>query len=333
MSKTKTASWLKLIIGAIILLIIPKFVPNSYIMTIVINIMIYVILAMGLNLLTGFTGILSLGHAAFFGVGAYTAAILNTRFHFQFPITVLAAILVTLAMSMLLAVPALKVKGSYLVLMTIGFGEVVRLILQNWRSLTGGPNGIVGISSPNFYLFKLTNAYQYYYLILFFIVILQLYIRVLMKSRVGRCLLAIRDDDRAAEMVGIDIAQYKIKAFGISAIYCAIAGTLYAHTIQFVDPNSFRGDESQLILCCVIIGGIGTYAGPIVGAILLQTIPELFRGLMSYRLVIYGVILMITIIFFPGGIAKYAGLGLQKLKSLFGGGSKNGPPNAAKEGR
>ncbi|MBQ6322258.1 MAG: branched-chain amino acid ABC transporter permease, partial [Lachnospiraceae bacterium] len=262
-----------------------------------------------------------------------TAAILNTRFHLQFPITVLAAIVVTLAMSLLLSIPSLRVKGTYLVLMTIGFGEVVRLLLQNWRSLTGGPNGIVGISSPNFYLFKLTNAYQYYYLVLFFIVILQLYLRTLMKSRVGRCLLAIRDDDRAAEMVGIDIAQYKIKAFGISAIYCAIAGTLYAHTIQFVDPNSFRADESQLILCCVIIGGIGTFAGPIVGAILLQTIPELFRGLESWRLVLYGVILMITIIFFPGGIAKYAGLAIEKVKGLLGfGGKETGPGAKTPEG-
>ena len=316
MSKVKTSSVIKLIIGAAILLLVPVIVPNSYIMQLVLNILVYVILAMGLNLLTGFTGILSLGHAAFFGIGAYASGILNTRLGWPFWATLIISVVITALLSLLLAFPALRVKGTYLVLMTIGFGEVVRLLLVNWIALTNGPNGIVGISYPDFGFFKLTNMNQCYYLALIFAVLLMLYLRVLMKSRVGRCLLAIRDDDRAAELVGIDVSQYKLKAFMISAAYCAIAGSLYAHVIRFISPDSFRADESQLILCCVIIGGIGTFKGPVIGAILLTIIPELFRSLADFRMVLYGVILMIVIIFFPGGVARYWDLLVAKIKGF-----------------
>lgn len=316
MSKVKTSNLIKLIVGAVVLIGLPAVIPNSYIMQLVLNIMIYVVLAMGLNLLTGFTGILSLGHAAFFGVGAYVSGILNTRLGWPFWATLIASVVLTALISLLLAFPALRVKGTYLVLMTIGFGEVVRLLLVNWISLTNGPNGIVGISYPDFGFFKLTNMTQCYYLALIFVVLLMIYLKVLMKSRVGRCLLAIRDDDKAAELVGIDVSQYKLKAFMISAAYCAIAGTLYAHVIRYISPDSFRADESQLILCCVIIGGIGTFKGPVIGAILLTVLPELFRSLQDFRMVLYGIILMIVIIFFPGGVAKYWDLLISKIKSL-----------------
>lgn len=328
--KVQPAKLIKLLLGAAILLLIPRFVPNSYIMQLVVNIMIYVILAMGLNLLTGFTGILSLGHAAFFGVGAYTAAILNTKLGAPFPVTLLAAVIVTAVISLVLSFPALKVKGTYLVLMTIGFGEVVRLLLVNWLSLTNGPNGIIGIKYPDFGFFALKNMNQCYYLILIFVVLLMLYQIKLMKSRVGRCLMAIRDDDKAAELCGIDIAQYKIKAFAISAVYCAVAGCLYAHVIRYVSPDSFRADESQLILCCVIIGGIGTFKGPVIGAILLTLMPELLRGMDYMRMVIYGIVLMIVIIFFPGGIAKYWDLAVAKVKALVVSKKNNAAPKASK---
>ena len=322
MSKAKTSSLIKLIIGAVVLIGLPAVIPNSYVMQLVLNIIIYVILAMGLNLLTGFTGILSLGHAAFFGVGAYASGILNTRLGWPFWATLIVSMVLTALISLLLAFPALRVKGTYLVLMTIGFGEVVRLLLVNWVSLTNGSNGIVGISYPDFGFFKLTNMTQCYYLAVIFMVLLMAYLKILMKSRVGRCFLAIRDDDKAAEMVGINVSQYKLKAFMISAEYCAIAGVLYAHVIRYISPDSFRADESQLILCCVIIGGIGTFKGPVIGAILLTIIPELFRALQDFRMVLYGIILMIVIIFFPGGVARYWDMLAAKIKNLISGGKK-----------
>lgn len=304
----------KVLLGAI-LVIIPVLIPNAYIMQLVINILIYTILAMGLNLLTGFTGILSLGHAAFFGIGAYTAAILNTRLDLPFIVTLVCAIIVAGIFGAILAIPALRVKGSYLVLLTIGFGEVVRLLLVNWIDLTRGPSGIVGIDYPDFGLFKITSLFESYYLILLFVVILMLYQVILMHSRVGRAMMAIRDDDNAAELCGIDVAQYKIKTFVISAIYCAIAGCLYAHVIRYVSPDSFRAEESQIILCCVIVGGIATFKGPVIGAILLTLMPELLRGMDNYRMVIYGVVLAVVIIFFPGGIAKYWDMFIHHVKA------------------
>ena len=298
----KNIKWIILITA---LLFVPAIAPSSYIMQIVANILLYIILAMGLNLLTGFTGILSLGHAAFFGLGAYTAAILNTRFGMPFPVTLICAVVVTGVAGVLLAIPSLRVKGSYLVLLTIGFGEVVRLILINWVDFTKWPSGIIGIQYPDFGIFKLDSLYLCYYLILFFVVILMVYQIILMKSRVGRAMLAIRDDDNAAELCGIDIARYKIKAFVISAVYCAIAGCLYAHVIRYVSPDSFRGEESQIILCCVIVGGMATFKGPVIGAFLLTMLPEILRGLDNFRMVLYGIMLIIVIIFFPGGIAGY----------------------------
>lgn len=311
----KHANIIKKVLFGAILAMIPLLIPNAYIMQLVINILIYTILAMGLNLLTGFTGILSLGHAAFFGIGAYTAAILNTRLELPFIVTLLCAIIVAGISGAILAVPALRVKGSYLVLLTIGFGEVVRLLLVNWIDLTRGPSGIVGIDYPDFGIFKLTSLFQSYYLILFFVIILMLYQVILMNSRVGRAMMAIRDDDNAAELCGIDVAQYKIKTFVISAIYCAVAGCLYAHVIRYVSPDSFRAEESQIILCCVIVGGIGTFKGPVIGAILLTLMPELLRGMDNYRMVIYGVILAVVIIFFPGGIAKYWDMFIHHVKA------------------
>ena len=316
MSNVNKMKLVKYLIYALLLFLVPFVCPNSYIMQIILNILVYVILAMGLNLLTGFTGILSLGHAAFFGIGAYTSALLSTNFGLPFWFTLIAAIVITAVLSLLLAYPALKVKGTYLVLMTIGFGEVVRLLLVNWISLTNGPNGIVGISYPDFGFFKITNMNQCYYLAIIIVALLMAYMIRLMKSRVGRNLMAIRDDDQAAELVGIDVSQYKLKAFMISAAYCAIAGTLYAHTIRYISPDGFRADESQLILCCVIIGGIGTFKGPVIGAVLLMVLPEIFRGLEDFRMVLYGIILMIVIIFFPGGIAKYWDMGMAKLKGM-----------------
>ena len=311
----KHVNILKKVLFGAILMIIPVLIPNAYIMQLVINILIYTILAMGLNLLTGFTGILSLGHAAFFGIGAYTAAILNTRLDLPFIVTLVCAIIVAGIFGAILAIPALRVKGSYLVLLTIGFGEVVRLLLVNWIDLTRGPSGIVGIDYPDFGLFKITSLFESYYLILFFVIILMLYQVILMHSRVGRAMMAIRDDDNAAELCGIDVAQYKIKTFVISAIYCAIAGCLYAHVIRYVSPDSFRAEESQIILCCVIVGGIATFKGPVIGAILLTLMPELLRGMDNYRMVIYGVVLAVVIIFFPGGIAKYWDMFIHHVKA------------------
>ncbi len=287
-----------------ILLVLPLISPNRYLVHMMNMAGIYGLIAIGFNILAGYTGQISLGHAAFFGIGAYGSALMNVRFGLPFYITVLFSILVTSLCAFVLAIPALRIKGKYLVLLTIGFGEIVRLVLMNWNSLTNGPKGILGISSPSFFGLVFRTERQYSYLILIFLVLGYIYQEWLIRSRAGLALIAIREDEKAAELIGIDLTQYKIKAFIISGVYCAVAGSLYAHMVSYISPDSFRYEESVIILSMVIIGGIGTLPGPLLGAVLLTALPELLRSLGNMRLVIYGVMLILVIMYYPGGLVK-----------------------------
>jgi branched-chain amino acid transport system permease protein len=304
--RTTFATWARKIGVIVVFFSLPLFFPNSYIAQIANLSGIYVILAMGLNVLTGFTGQLSLGIAAFFGVGAYTSALLDVNFKLPFLICMLAAIVVTVISGLILAVPALKVRGSYLVLLTIGFGEIVRLIMVNWLSLTRGPAGVVGIRAPNILGIQIDTLTKNYYLVLVIAILAFLYIRHLMNSRAGRSFSAIRDDDGAAELCGINITEYKLKAFAISAALCGVAGSLYAHMIRYISPDSFSAAQSQLFLCMIVIGGMGTLEGPVIGAILLTILPEMLRFLKSGRMLLYGILIILVVIRWPGGFAKYA---------------------------
>lgn len=321
-TKTKKQSRIKSLILAAVLFALPLLFPNAYVAQIANLAGIYVILAMGLNVLTGYTGQLSLGIAAFFGVGAYTSALLDVNFKLPFLVCMLAAIVVTVISGLILAIPALKVKGSYLVLLTIGFGEITRLLMVNWLSLTRGPAGIVGIRPPSILGFQIDTLTKNYYLILIIAILAFLYIRHLMNSRAGRSFLAIRDDDGAAELCGINITEYKIKAFAISAALCGIAGSLYAHMIRYISPDSFTAAQSQLFLCMIVIGGMGTLSGPVIGAILLTILPEFLRFLNTGRMVLYGILILLVVMRWPGGIAKYAGIFANYLKRKFKKGSK-----------
>jgi branched-chain amino acid transport system permease protein len=312
--KLKLRSWIKFIIIVVVLFILPAFFPNAYIAQIANLAGIYVILAMGLNVLTGFTGQLSLGIAAFFGMGAYTSALLDVNFKIPFLSCMLAAIVVTMVSGLILGFPALKVKGSYLVLLTIGFGEIIRLLMVNWLSLTRGPSGIVGIRAPVIFGIQFDTLTKNYYLIGVIALLAFLYIRLLIHSRAGRSFLAIREDDGAAELCGINITEYKLKAFAISAGLCGVAGSLYAHMIRYISPDSFTGTQSQLFLCMIIIGGMGTLSGPIIGAILLTILPEILRFLNTGRMVLYGILIILVVIRWPGGISKYAAVLLAFLK-------------------
>lgn len=294
-----------LLVVAAIVLAVPAFAPNMYIMQIVNMIGIYMILGTSINILTGYTGQLSLGQAAFFGIGAYTAALLNTRANCQFFVVLLAAIVITAICGLILAIPALKVKGSYLALLTMGFGEVVRIVMVNWTPVTNGTAGVLGIESPSLFGFRFDTLSKYYYLIVVFVVLGILYQRALVRTRTGRALIAIREDNEAAELIGINVTTYKIRAFVLSAVYCGIAGVLYAMMIKYVSPDTFTNNTSSVILWTAIVGGFGTVIGPVIGGIVMQVLPEALRFLDNWRLVVYGVILLIVILRFPGGIFPY----------------------------
>lgn len=305
MEKIKNGKLVTCLLLAAVILIIPVLTPNMYIMQIINMIGIYIILGTSINVLTGFTGQLSLGQAAFFGVGAYTAALLNTRAGLQFFACLAGSVVLTALFGLVLAVPALKVKGSYLALLTMGFGEVVRIVMINWTPVTNGTAGVLGIDSPVILGFAFDTLKKYYFLIMIFVLLGLLYQNVILHTRTGRAFVAIREDNEAAELTGIDVTGYKIRAFVLSSIYCGVAGCLYAMMIKYVSPDTFTNNVSSVILWTAIVGGFGTVAGPVLGGIVMQVLPEALRFLGDWRLVVYGVILLIVILRFPGGLYPY----------------------------
>lgn len=315
MANTKNNQIVKILLLAAIIILIPILTPNMYIMQIINMICIYIILGTGINVLTGFTGQLSLGQAAFFGIGAYTAALMNTRMGTQFFLCLLGSMLLTGIFGVILAVPALKVKGSYLALLTMGFGEIVRIVMINWTPVTNGTAGILGIESPVIFGFAFDTLKKYYFLIVAFVILGLLYQNVLVHTRTGRAFVAVREDNEAAELTGIDVTSYKIKAFVLSAVYCGIAGCLYAMMIKYVSPDTFTNNVSSVILWTAIVGGFGTVAGPVLGGIIMQVLPEALRFLGDWRLVVYGVILLIVILRFPGGLYPYIQMFLENHKA------------------
>lgn len=295
----------KIILLFPILIILPFILPNQYCVQILDMVGIYILLGTGLNILAGYTGQVSLGQAAFYGIGAYVSALLNVTFKMPFLITLPIAVVVTALFGAVLALPALRVKGSYLALLTIGFGEITRMVLVNWKDFTRGPAGVVGIKSPVIFGYEFDTLIKYFFLILFFVILGTIYQKILINSRAGRAFVAIKEDEKAAELTGINVTQYKVKAFVISAIYSAVAGSLYAHMINYISPDTFTAYDSSLILWIVIIGGLGSLMAPIYGAVVLSILPELLRGLGNFRMVIFGVTLVIVIMYYPGGLSLY----------------------------
>jgi branched-chain amino acid transport system permease protein len=298
-SKNKAITILALIV---VTAAVPFLGFSSYIMRILILSGIYVILAVSLNLLTGYTGQVSLGHAAFYGIGAYTSALLSIHFNLSFPVTALSGGLVAALFGLLLGLPTLRLNGTYLSIVTLGFCEITRLIELNWMGLTRGPMGLIGIPFPKIFGWVVDNDAEYFYLILILVIATIVTINNLIKSRSGRALISIREDELAAEAMGINVLKYKVIAFTIAAFFAGIAGSFYAHYASFIDPQSFTFDESILILSIVILGGMGSNLGAAVGAIILVTIPEMLRGLQEYRMLIYGAVLVVMMLGRPQGI-------------------------------
>jgi branched-chain amino acid transport system permease protein len=251
---------------------------------------INIILAISLNLVTGFTGQLSLGHAAFMGIGAYTSAILTLKASIPFlPALLLGGILAAI-FGVIIGIPTLRLKGDYLAIATLGFGEILKIIELNLK-ITGGTVGLRGIRQE-------TNIW----VVSVAVVITIFIIYRIMKSRVGRSFIAIREDEVAAEAMGIDTAKYKVLAFAVAAFFAGIAGGLFAHFYRYINPNSFGFSRSIEILSMVVLGGMGKISGSIVGAAVLTAAPELLRSISAYRQLIYGILLVVMMIVRPEGI-------------------------------
>lgn len=278
------------------------FILKNYYIDVLIMSGIYIILALGLNVIVGFTGLLNLGFAAFYAIGAYTYAILNTKLGINFWASLPISASFAAIAGLLLAIPALRLRGDYLAIVTLGFGEIVRLILNNWDSLTNGPNGITGIARPQLLGLSFSKLEHYYYLVFIFVIFSTVIIRRIELSRIGRAWKAIKENEIAASSMGINTTKYKLYAFTFGTLWAGIAGILFSAKMQFVSPESFTFMESILIISMIILGGIGNTHGAIVGAFILIILPEILREVQLYRMLILGIGLVILMIFRPQGI-------------------------------
>lgn len=288
-----------LLVFAVIQSLISFEILNNYYTQILIVICINIILAVGLNMIIGFTGQLALGHAGFMSVGGYAAAILTLKLHLPFPIVLLAGGIVAALFGLIIGIPTLRLKGDYLAISTLGFGEIIRVLIINIDAL-GGARGLAGIP-------KETN----FAIVFFTTVAIMLIIRNLMTSSHGRAMLSVREDEIAAEAMGINTTKYKIMAFVMAAFFAGIAGGLYAHYFMFLDPKSFDFLRSTEILTFVVLGGMGSISGSALAATVLTILPEALRPIAEYRMVIYSASLILLMIFRPQGL-----LGTKELSSL-----------------
>ncbi|MEI2776041.1 MAG: branched-chain amino acid ABC transporter permease [Tetrasphaera sp.] len=333
MAKTKQnrasgPSGLVLALAVAVLVVLPWVVTNDYHLRIVVLSGFYVILALSLNITTGFAGLLSLGHAAFFGLGSYTTALLMVNAGWSFWPAMVAGTAMAGVIGALLGIMSLRLRGDYLAIATICFAEVLRLLALNWVSVTRGPMGIPGIPAPELFGYSFDSQPAFYYLVGVLVVVVIYTATVIARSPFGRALFALRDNELAAEAMGIDTRRYKVAAFTVGAMFAGLAGTLYAPWQTFISPDNFTLLESVLILCMLIVGGLGSIWGVVCGAILLTLSLEILRPLEDYRMAVYGALLVVLMIFRPQGIlGDFSARALvQRLRGLVG-----EPGTAAKE--
>lgn len=284
----------------LLLFIGPQFL-DGYVIYLINLTCIHIILAVGLNLLTGCSGQVSLGHAGFYAIGAYTSALLIIKLNIPFWLSMPAGGGAAALVGFAIGIPALRLTGFYLALVTLGFNEIVHLVSIHWDTLTHGTRGLmlpkVGIGPYEF-----TSDYSFYYIIVVVMLFLLWVARNLMRAKTGRALIAIRESEIASQCVGMNIAKYKIIAFSLSAFYAGVAGGLYGSWISYISPDNFGLVESFLYIMMVIIGGMGSLIGSIIGAILFTFLPEFLRAFADVQDMIYGFLLLIFIIFMPEGI-------------------------------
>lgn len=296
----------------VVAFLFPVISSEPYILNVGVLAVIYVILTLSLDLMTGSIGVISLGHAAFMGIGAYTASLLAINFHFNFFITLGVAGGISGFFGLLLGLPTLRLDGKYLSIVTLSFCEIMRIIEINCEKITRGPLGLTSIPAPLVYGMELKNIKMQYYLILSICVLLCVFIASLKNSSRGRAYTAIKNDKMASAAMGINVTEYQLSAFVISAVMAGVAGGFYAQYIGYINPSAFSFQVSVSILSMNILGGLGSIAGSIFGAVVLTILPEILRPLLSYREVLYGMLLVIMVIVRPKGML--GGFNLKHIK-------------------
>lgn len=294
----------KFILFALTILILPILLEGGYLLNVFVFVGIHTLLAVSLNLLLGYAGQISLGHGAFFGLGAYASGILTT-IHGQNPWLSMALVAGAVGiLAFIIGFPILKLKGHYLAMATLGFGIIIYIAFNEAVELTGGPSGFPGI--PNLSIAGMTfdTDFKNYYLIWAMALVTILLSLNLVNSRIGRALRAIHDSEVAARVMGVNVRLLKVQIFTLSAIISSVAGSLYAHTMTFVSPTSFGFNFSVELVTMVIIGGLGSIYGSFLGAALLTLLPEFLRAFQDYDIVVYGLMLIFMTMFMPGGLVR-----------------------------
>ncbi len=302
-----------LILAFIIALILPWIPIESagYITRVATLTILYMVLAMGLNIIVGFAGLLDLGYVGFYGIGAYVAGLLSVHYGLPFYILLPLALIAGAISGVVLGTPTLRLTGDYFAIVTFGFAELVILIVRNEIWLTRGPMGIAGIPPITILGYTFTKGYEYYYLMLFIFSIIFLIIKRLEHSKIGRAWFAIREDEIAARCCGVNVVRYKVLAFAISASIGAVGGCFFAKWFSFIHPDMFKFWESILILCLIVFGGMGNVYGVLLGALVLIPITEVLRNVLPQQFVearylIFGVLLVIMMRFRPNGLIPFS---------------------------
>jgi branched-chain amino acid transport system permease protein len=282
----------------------PLFV-SEYRVNVMITAMIYVVLGLGLNIVVGLAGLLDLGYVAFYAVGAYTYALLNYHYDVGFWLALPLGALVGFVFGILLGIPVLRLRGDYLAIVTLGFGEIIRLILENWGAFSFGPSGIANIPRPSFFGIALTRSQGIlfmYYLMIALGIFTIFVVNRLQDSRLGRSWLALREHETACQAMGIDKMKTKLAAFALGATWAGMMGVVFAAKTAFINPASFTFLESAIILSIVVLGGMGSILGVTLGAFILILLPEELRAFSQYRMLIFGASMVLMMVFRPQGI-------------------------------
>lgn len=309
--QTKTTGWLGwlqsqrnrmlvLMVMAVAAMGIP-FIANNYILEVLTNAWFYTILCLGLNIVVGYAGLLDLGYAAFFAVGAYTTGILTSQFGINFWLTIPVAVACSMLAGLIIGGPTLRLRSDYLAIVTLGFGEIVRIIARNLE-ITGGASGLIGINRPSFFGMELSRGIHFYYVFLLLAILACFISYRLQHSRLGRAWQYVREDEDAAEAMGIGRVAVKLYAYVIGAMFGGVAGCFFAAKMTAISPETFTFNQSVLILLGVVLGGMGKIPGVIIGALALVFFPEVFRGLGSIRMLIFGIVMLIIMLYRPEGI-------------------------------
>lgn len=297
----------KMIFGIILVLLVaayPFIVKQSgYLVSIGVKILMYIMLASALNVVNGYTGQLNIGMAAFYAIGSYAAALLATKAGINFWLLLPISGIITAFFGFLISLPARRLAGTYLALVTLGLSEITRLIIQNWNAVTNGPMGVKDIPRAIFFGHTIKSATDFYYLGFVLTLITVFVIYRIINSNVGRSWISIREDMTAAKFLGVNVNSRKSLAFIVCGFFAGIAGCYCSFYYQYISPDMFKTDESFSIMAMVIIGGQGTVIGPVIGSIVVNVLNELMRAASEYRLVAYGLLIIVMMWLRPAGLA------------------------------